>query len=64
MMAVIDEDEIEPTTKTTDITINNKKLLHEIMFFNFKISYLNYIKTYTATSIPVGSESPRVDMVK
>jgi hypothetical protein len=38
VMAVIDEDEIEPTVKITDITINNKKLLHEIIFIYFDLA--------------------------
>jgi hypothetical protein len=36
-MAVINEDETEPTTKITDITVNNKKLLHEIIFIYIEV---------------------------
>jgi hypothetical protein len=59
-MAVIDEDATEPTTKITDITINNKKLLHEIIFFIFKdiLSELYkdlYCYIYTSRQrVPVG----------
>jgi len=35
-MAVSDEDEIEPTSKMTDITIKNERHAHKIIFFCFR----------------------------
>jgi hypothetical protein len=34
-MAVIDEDETEPTNKITDITSNDKRLLKKIILIDF-----------------------------
>jgi hypothetical protein len=43
-MAAIDEDEIEPTTKITDIAINNK-VMHEIIFIYFEHSLSDQVYT-------------------
>jgi hypothetical protein len=39
-MAVIAEEEIEPTTKMTGIAINNKRHPFEIIFFQFSWNYI------------------------
>jgi hypothetical protein len=35
VLVVLDEDEIEPTIKITEIAIHDKRLLHKIIFIYF-----------------------------